>query len=83
MNTDFCTHDHLHLFGDSATHPIDPRCGALAALLLVAGEGPLPEDLENRVLPFESEAAGRAAALAAQRQKAGRPVDIRDTQIAR
>jgi predicted nucleic acid-binding protein len=42
----------------------------------------LDEDLENRVLPFDSEAAVQAAALAAQRQKAGRPVDIRDAQIA-
>ena len=42
----------------------------------------LAEDLENRVLDFDSAAATRAAALAAERQKAGRPVDIRDTQIA-
>ncbi len=31
MNADFCTHDHLHLIGDSATHPIEPRCGALGS----------------------------------------------------
>jgi toxin FitB len=42
----------------------------------------LDEDLENRVLAFDSEAALQAAALAAARQRAGRPVDIRDTQIA-
>lgn len=42
----------------------------------------LDEDLENRVLPFDSDAAVHAATLAAQRQQAGRPVDIRDTQIA-
>jgi toxin FitB len=42
----------------------------------------LEEDLENRVLAFDSEAALQAAALAAVRQPAGRPVDIRDTQIA-
>jgi predicted nucleic acid-binding protein len=42
----------------------------------------LAEDLENRVLAFDSEAALQAAALAAARQRAGRPVDIRDTQIA-
>ena len=42
----------------------------------------LEEDLENRVLDFDSAAAGEAAALAAERQKAGRPVDIRNTQIA-
>jgi predicted nucleic acid-binding protein len=34
----------------------------------------LEEDLENRVLPFDN--------MAAARQQAGRPVDIRDTQIA-
>jgi len=42
----------------------------------------LKEDLENRVLDFDSAAATEAAALAAERQKAGRPVDLRDTQIA-
>lgn len=42
----------------------------------------LEEDLENRVLDFDSAAATEAAALAAERQKAGRPVDVRDTQIA-
>jgi len=40
------------------------------------------EDLGNRVLDFDSSAALEAAALAATRQKAGRPVDMRDTQIA-
>lgn len=42
----------------------------------------MQEDLENRVLDFDSAAATEAAILAAQRQKAGRPVDMRDTQIA-
>jgi hypothetical protein len=42
----------------------------------------LAEDLENRVLDFDSAAATEAASLAAERQKAGRPVDMRDTQIA-
>jgi len=41
----------------------------------------LSEDLENRVLDFDS-AAATAAALLAARQKSGRPVDMRDTQIA-
>lgn len=44
--------------------------------------GLLQEDLENRILDFDGAAAGEAAALAATRQKAGRPVDFRDTQIA-
>ena len=42
----------------------------------------LEEDLENRVLPFDSDAALQASTLAAERQRAGRIVDIRDTQIA-
>jgi toxin FitB len=42
----------------------------------------LEEDLGNRVLDFDSVAATEAAQLAAGRQKAGRPIDMRDTQIA-
>lgn len=42
----------------------------------------LEDDFENRVLDFDSAAAVEAALLAAERQKAGRPVDMRDTQIA-
>ena len=42
----------------------------------------LLEDLENRVLDFDSAAAIEAASLAAARQKNGPPVDMRDTQIA-
>ena len=42
----------------------------------------LNSDLENRVLPFDVEAAAQAASLAATRHRSGRPVDIRDTQIA-
>ena len=42
----------------------------------------LDEDLENRVLDFDASAATEAAALAADRQRRGRPVDIRDMQIA-
>ena len=40
------------------------------------------EDLEGRVLDFDRAAAAAAASVAATRQKAGRPVDMRDTQIA-
>ena len=42
----------------------------------------LQEDLENRVLDFDSAAAVEAASLAAAQQKSGRSVDMRDTQIA-
>lgn len=40
------------------------------------------EDLGNRVLQFDANAAGQAAQLAAQRKERGRPVDMRDTFIA-
>ena len=36
MNVDFCSHESVHLAGESATHPIEPRDDALAALLLLA-----------------------------------------------
>jgi toxin FitB len=42
----------------------------------------LQEDLEGRVLNFDLASAEQAAALAAERQRAGRLVDFRDTQIA-
>lgn len=42
----------------------------------------LKDDLESRVLPFDSAAAAQAAVLAARRQLTGQPVDMRDTQIA-
>ena len=42
----------------------------------------LSEDLDKRVLDFDVPAASAAAIVAAARQRAGRPVDMRDTQIA-
>lgn len=42
----------------------------------------LQDDLDNRVLLFDANAATRAAQLAAQRKARGRPVDMRDTFIA-
>ena len=42
----------------------------------------LENDLENRVLDFDTAAATEAATVAAERQRRGRPVDMRDTQIA-
>lgn len=47
-----------------------------------AFETVVDEDLANRVLDFDSVAAASAARLAAERQRAGRPVDLRDTLIA-
>ncbi len=40
------------------------------------------EDLDYRIAVFDSRAADRAADLAAERKRLGRPVDIRDTFIA-
>ena len=42
----------------------------------------LSEDLDKRVLDFDVHAASAAAIVATARQRAGRPVDMRDTQIA-
>lgn len=42
----------------------------------------LAEDLDNRVLPFDAQAAAQSALIGAARQRAGRPVDMRDAQIA-
>lgn len=42
----------------------------------------LEEDFENRVLPFDQPAADAAGRIAAERRRAGRPVEIRDVQIA-
>lgn len=39
------------------------------------------DDLDNRVAIFDVRAAGRAAGLAAERKRCGRPVDVRDTFI--
>jgi len=50
--------------------------------LELAFEQLLTEDLEERVLDFDRSAAEAAAGLAAERQRNGRTVDMRDTQIA-
>ena len=50
--------------------------------LEAAFERVLEEDLENRVLDFDSPAAASAARLAADRKRAGRAADLRDTLIA-
>ena len=47
-----------------------------------AFDGMLRDDLNGRVAAFDSAAAQEAAELAARRQRRGRPVDLRDTQIA-
>ena len=47
-----------------------------------AFERMLTEDLSNRILALDEMAAVTAAQLAADRQRSGRPVDLRDTLIA-
>jgi predicted nucleic acid-binding protein len=42
----------------------------------------IEQDLDNRVLTLDAGAAVEAASLAARRQRAGKPVDMRDTLIA-
>lgn len=42
----------------------------------------LDQDFDGRVLPFDPTAAEAAAAIAAAQRRAGRPVEIRDVQIA-
>jgi predicted nucleic acid-binding protein len=56
--------------------------GRRRQLLEVAFEQIVAVDLDDRVLDFDRGAAAAAAALAADRQRAGKPVDMRDTQIA-
>jgi predicted nucleic acid-binding protein len=58
-----------------------PR-GRRRQALEAAFVGLMKDDLEDRVLDFDSAAATEAAALAAERHRRGRPVDMRDTQIA-
>jgi hypothetical protein len=42
----------------------------------------LAEEIDDRVLAFDQAAAEAAAAIAAERRRLGRPVEIRDVQIA-
>ena len=56
--------------------------GRRRAALKEALRGLIEEDLAGRVLVFDAPAAAQAARLAAERQRNGRPVDFRDTQIA-
>ncbi|MDP1610853.1 MAG: type II toxin-antitoxin system VapC family toxin [Sulfuritalea sp.] len=57
--------------GGKRRHDLEARFEALLSV-----------DLNNRVLPFDPPAAAMAAELAARRQRAGKPVDVRDTFIA-
>src|SRR5262245_42006863 len=50
--------------------------------LLAAFDALLQIDFRERVLPFDLDAAMEAARLEAERERRGRPIDIRDTLIA-
>ena len=50
--------------------------------LEAAFTGAIDEVLDGRVLAFDRTAAEAAAAVAAERQRLGRPIEIRDVQIA-
>jgi hypothetical protein len=56
--------------------------GQRKQLLETRFEELLRDDLQNRVLLFDADAATQAARLAAQRKLNGNPVDMRDTFIA-
>ena len=45
-------------------------------------EAVLREDLDGRIVPFDTSAAEEAAALMASRRRAGRQGELRDTMIA-
>jgi hypothetical protein len=47
MHIEMLSHEQAHRLDESATHPIEPLWGALAALRLKAGTGLLP----RRALP--------------------------------
>ncbi len=56
--------------------------GRRRAALEAAFDGLLREDLGGRIAPVDRAAAEAAGQLAARREAAGRPVDVRDTLIA-
>lgn len=56
--------------------------GQRKTLLQQRFEELLQDDLQNRVLQFDTHAATQAAQLAAERKARGNPVDMRDTFIA-
>jgi toxin FitB len=58
------------------------HAGRRLAQRVSAFERILAEIIEERFAPFDSVAAERAAELAAEREKRGRPGELRDTMIA-
>ena len=58
--------------------PTGRRRSALASAL----ERTVTDDLDGRIIAFDTEAASETAILMAQRQRTGRPGDLRDSMIA-
>jgi len=56
--------------------------GKRQKLLAEAVDGMLREDFHDRILPFDSAAAGEYARIGAERRAAGRPISQLDCQIA-
>ena len=56
--------------------------GRRRSRLEAAFEASIEEDLEGQVLPFDARAAEEAAGLMANRRRAGRTIELRDTMIA-
>jgi predicted nucleic acid-binding protein len=56
--------------------------GRRRAALADAAEATFAEDLAGRVLPFDSRAAERYAAIVVARRRAGNPIEAFDAQIA-
>jgi toxin FitB len=56
--------------------------GKRRSLLMAAFERLLAEQIQQRIAPFDNEAAHRAADLMAARQKNGRSGELRDSMIA-
>lgn len=65
------------LYGVSRLSP-----GRRKSALFDAVNALLDEDLEGRVLPFDSTAAGHYAEVVAGRERLGRPIAVADAQIA-
>ena len=56
--------------------------GRRRAMLETAFSRAIEDILDGRVLPFDGAAADTAATMAAERQRIGRPIEIRDVLIA-
>jgi predicted nucleic acid-binding protein len=59
-----------------------PPAGQRRTALTKAIEGILEEDFRDRILPYDRDAAGAYAVIAAARRAAGRPISQFDCQIA-